>query len=180
MLLWMVTVQIAGGLTQASATKIILAGGAKAENIFWQVADTVAIGTTAHFEGIILGMKNISVGTNASINGRLLSQTAVTLDQNVVVEPTSATDLGKLAIAKANLSLGNISAVIANLTLPSLQNGATVTWSSSNLAVIANNGNVTRLTSDTVVTLTATITVGLEVTTKLFNVTVKGTATGTL
>jgi hypothetical protein len=79
--------QIAGQLTQATATQILLSGGAKAENIFWQVADTVAIGTTAHFEGIILGQTNISVGTRASINGRLLAQTAVTLDQNIIVEP---------------------------------------------------------------------------------------------
>ncbi|KGE20636.1 hy [Paenibacillus wynnii] len=84
--------QIAGGLTQASATKIILSGGAKAENIFWQVADTMAIETSAHFEGIVLGKKAITVGTNASINGRLLSQTAVTLDQNTIVEPASASN----------------------------------------------------------------------------------------
>jgi hypothetical protein len=166
--------QIAGKLTQADATHIILSGGAKAENIFWQVADTVAIGTTAHFEGIILGMKNITVGTNASVNGRLLAQTAVTLDQNMIVEPTSATDLGKTAIAKANLSLGDISAVIANLTLPSVQDGATISWSSDNITVIDNDGRVIRPVSDTVVKLTATITVGSEVNTKLFTVTVIG------
>lgn len=76
--------QIARGITQASNTKIILKGGAKAENIFWQTAETVSIGTGAHFEGTILSMTNIALGTNASINGRLLAQTAVTLDQNIV------------------------------------------------------------------------------------------------
>lgn len=77
--------QIAGGITQASNTKIILKGGARAENIFWQAADTVSIGTGAHFEGTILSMTNIALATNASINGRLLAQTAVTLDQSTVV-----------------------------------------------------------------------------------------------
>jgi hypothetical protein len=103
-----------------------------------------------------------------------LAQTAVTLDQNVVVEPTSATNLGKIAIAKARLSLGDISAVISNLVLPSAQDDATVTWSSNNTAVIANNGIVTSQAVDTVVTLTATIRVGTEVSEKLFAVTVKG------
>jgi hypothetical protein len=81
--------QIAGKITQASNKSIILTGGAQAKNIFWQAADTVAIGTGAHFEGIILGMTNITLGTNASINGRLLAQTAVTLQANTVVEPAA-------------------------------------------------------------------------------------------
>ncbi|MCJ7688578.1 MAG: ice-binding family protein [Clostridiaceae bacterium] len=79
--------QIAKGITQASNTNIILAGGVQAKNIFWQAAQTVAIGTGAHFEGIVLGKTNISMGTKASINGRLLAQTAVTLIENTVVAP---------------------------------------------------------------------------------------------
>jgi hypothetical protein len=76
--------QIARGITQANGIKIILTGGAQAKNIFWQAAETVSIGTGAHFEGTILGKTNISLGTNASINGRLLAQTAVTLDHSTV------------------------------------------------------------------------------------------------
>ena len=79
--------QIAKGITQADATKIILTGGAQAKNIFWQAAESVSIGTNAHFEGIILGKTNITLGTNASINGRLLAQTAVTLIKSIVVAP---------------------------------------------------------------------------------------------
>lgn len=79
--------QIGEGITQANATKIILTGGAQAKNIFWQTAETVSIGTGAHFEGIILSQTNITLGTNASINGRLLAQTAVTLDASTVVAP---------------------------------------------------------------------------------------------
>ncbi|MDO8734536.1 MAG: ice-binding family protein [Elusimicrobiota bacterium] len=43
--------------------------------------------STAHFEGVVLSFTEITVNTGATINGRLLSQTAVTLDQNVVTEP---------------------------------------------------------------------------------------------
>ncbi|MFD2271693.1 ice-binding family protein [Undibacterium arcticum] len=46
--------QVAGQLNQANATRVTLAGGALAKNIFWQVADNVSIGTTAHFEGVVL------------------------------------------------------------------------------------------------------------------------------
>lgn len=82
--------QIAKGITQANGTKIILTGGAQAKNIFWQSCETVAIGTGAHFEGIVLGKTNITLGTNASINGRLLAQTAVTLIMSTVVAPSAS------------------------------------------------------------------------------------------
>jgi hypothetical protein len=78
--------QIAQGIIQADGTKVILTGGAQAQNIFWQASETVSIGTGAHFEGILLAKTNVAVGTNASINGRLLAQTAVTLIKTTVVE----------------------------------------------------------------------------------------------
>jgi hypothetical protein len=79
--------QIAGTLTQANATKVILKGGALPKNIFWQTSGAVAIGTTAHFEGVILTKTKIALKTGASANGRLLSQTAVTLQKNAVTRP---------------------------------------------------------------------------------------------
>ena len=79
--------QIPGTLVQASATRVTLSGGVQAKNIFWQVAGAVAIGTTAHFEGILLAKTNIAVKTGASVHGRLLAQTAVTLQMNAVTQP---------------------------------------------------------------------------------------------
>ena len=79
--------QVAGTLRMSSAMKIILAGGAQAKNIFWQVAGAVTLGTTSHFEGNILGKTGINLQTGASINGRLLAQTAVTLQMNTVKKP---------------------------------------------------------------------------------------------
>jgi hypothetical protein len=76
--------QISGTLTQASATRVILAGGAQAKNVFWQTTGAVAIGTTAHSEGTILSKTMIALNTGASTNGRLMAQTAVTLQKNVV------------------------------------------------------------------------------------------------
>jgi hypothetical protein len=80
--------QIAGQLKQASASRITLAGGAQAKNIFWQAGDVVSIGTTAHFEGVLLAKTLIAVKTGASANARLLAQTAVTLEQNAITQPT--------------------------------------------------------------------------------------------
>ncbi len=79
--------QVAGELKQANATRVTLAGGALAKNIFWQVADNASIGTTAHFEGVVLGKTLVAVKTGASANGRLFAQTAVTLQMNAVTQP---------------------------------------------------------------------------------------------
>ena len=79
--------QIAGDLTMSSAVNITLSGGAQAKNIFWQVAGQATLGTTSHFEGIILSMTGINFQTGASINGRALAQSAVVLDGNAVTKP---------------------------------------------------------------------------------------------
>jgi hypothetical protein len=79
--------QIAGNLTVSAAKNIILTGGALSKNIFWQVAGQVTLGTTSHFEGIIMSMTGITFQTGASLNGRALAQTAVILDSNSVTKP---------------------------------------------------------------------------------------------
>ncbi|GAC1354572.1 MAG: hypothetical protein NVSMB47_07940 [Polyangiales bacterium] len=80
--------QITGDLKESSAAKVMLAGGAKAKNVVWQVAGLVDLGTTSHFEGVVLCKTMINMQTGASINGRLLAQTAVTIDSSTVTEPT--------------------------------------------------------------------------------------------
>ena len=79
--------QVSGTLNMSSAVNITLSGGAQAKNIFWQASGAVTLGTTSHFEGIILGQTGINLQTGGSINGRLLAQTAVTLQQNTVTRP---------------------------------------------------------------------------------------------
>jgi len=79
--------QVSQNLTMSSATNVVLAGGALPENVFWQVAGLVDVGTTAHLNGVVLCATAINLQTGASVNGRLLAQTAVTVDNSTVVEP---------------------------------------------------------------------------------------------
>ena len=79
--------QIAGTLQEAHAVNVILTGGAQAKNVFWQSAGAVSVGTAAHFEGTILSQTMIAMKTKSSINGRLLAQTAVTLQMATVTQP---------------------------------------------------------------------------------------------
>jgi len=79
--------QIAQDLTMSSGAQVLLAGGAQPKNIFWQVAGLVDLGTTAHCEGVVLTQTSVTLRTGASINGRLMAQTAVDIDGSAVVEP---------------------------------------------------------------------------------------------
>ena len=92
--------QITKELDVASGVKVILEcdpisevlnGCAKAENIFWQVAEAVTVGTGAHMEGNILGFTGVSFNTGSSLNGGIYAQTAVTLQQATITQkPTSS------------------------------------------------------------------------------------------
>ena len=79
--------QIAGNLSLSTSVNITLSGGAQPKNIFWQVAGSVTLGATSHFEGIILSQTGINLLSGASMNGRALAQTAVTLISNTVTKP---------------------------------------------------------------------------------------------
>lgn len=79
--------QISGDVVMDAGMSVILAGGAQAKNIFWQVAGQVTLGTTSHFEGIILCKTAITFQTGASMNGRAYAQTAVALDNNMITKP---------------------------------------------------------------------------------------------
>jgi hypothetical protein len=79
--------QIAGGIAQASSAQLVLDGGALPKNIFWQTVGPVTLGTNAHMEGIVLSQTAITLATGATVIGRLLTQTAVTLGANNVTQP---------------------------------------------------------------------------------------------
>ena len=80
--------QIAQDLTVANSAIITLTNGAHAKNIFWVVAGSGAVlGTYVDFSGNILCKTLISVNTGGKVLGRLLAQTAVTLDAATIIKP---------------------------------------------------------------------------------------------
>jgi hypothetical protein len=79
--------QTTGNLIQSASKHIILSGGAQAKNIFWQVSGQVTLGANSHFEGIILGKTGVTIQTGATMNGRIMAQTMVALDDNDITKP---------------------------------------------------------------------------------------------
>jgi hypothetical protein len=80
--------QIGSTLTTITSTQIVLAGGAQAKNIFWQVGSSATLGTNSIFKGNILALASITITTGVNLEGRALAQTAaVTLDSNTITAP---------------------------------------------------------------------------------------------
>jgi hypothetical protein len=80
-------IQIASAFTATSGRKVILAGGAQASNIFWQVGSSATFGTTTAFKGNIIALQSISFNTGATLDGRALTRNgAVTLSGNTITK----------------------------------------------------------------------------------------------
>ena len=80
--------QMASTLTTTSGRQVILSGGAKAANIFWQVGSSATLGTTSVFKGTIMADQSITLTTGATLEGRALARIgAVTLSANVITIP---------------------------------------------------------------------------------------------
>ena len=78
--------QIAQDLTVGSGAIITLSGGVQAKNIFWQVAGQTTLEAGSNFKGNILTATLVEMKTGATLNGRALAQTEVTLDANAVTK----------------------------------------------------------------------------------------------
>lgn len=76
--------QIAGELTVASDTQVVLSGDASAGNIVWQVGERTVLGTGAQFAGTVLTQTGVDARTGATVNGRLYAQTDVTLEEATI------------------------------------------------------------------------------------------------
>jgi hypothetical protein len=66
--------QMASTLTTTVGRQVILTGGAKAANIYWQVGSSATLGTSSVFKGNILALASITVTTGATVEGRLLAR----------------------------------------------------------------------------------------------------------
>ena len=76
--------QVAGTLNISSGKKVILKSGAQAKNIFWQVAGVANLGSASVFNGNILGKTAVTMQSGATLNGRALVQTNVTMIANTI------------------------------------------------------------------------------------------------
>jgi hypothetical protein len=74
----------------SSGTQMLLTGGAKASNVFWQVSAQAVFLTDSVVVGTVLANKMIAIQTRVSVQGRLFSVLEqVTMDSNVITFPVA-------------------------------------------------------------------------------------------
>ena len=75
--------EIGSTLVTASASNVVLTGGASASDVFWQVGSSATLGTGSVMEGTIIALASITSTTGTTVDGRLIALNgAVTLDTN--------------------------------------------------------------------------------------------------
>jgi uncharacterized repeat protein (TIGR01451 family) len=98
-------------ITVNSGAQVSLTGGATACNVFWEVPASMTIGTNAHVEGtIITNTGLVSLANGATLKGRALAHTQVTMDTNQVTNPC----------APANGTLHVVKTVVGGTAAPSV------------------------------------------------------------
>ncbi|MCX6878144.1 MAG: ice-binding family protein [Verrucomicrobia bacterium] len=102
--------QVASDLQVASGIHVVLAGGAQARNIFWQVGTSATIGTSAVFKGTILADQAITLNTSSMMDGRALAFGAgVTFNGDTgglpMPEPPKFTDISRMFEGEVTLVL---------------------------------------------------------------------------
>jgi hypothetical protein len=81
--------QIASTFTVSDSRHIILTGGMKAANVFWQVGGSATLGAGADVKGTILANESITLGAGTTLVGRALARSgSVTLNANTITKPT--------------------------------------------------------------------------------------------
>jgi len=63
-------------LTTATSSQVILAGGAKASHVFWQVDTSATLGVTSIFQGNLLAATSITINTGAAVTGSMFAGAA--------------------------------------------------------------------------------------------------------
>jgi large repetitive protein len=95
--------QVKGSLETLDGSSVLLRGGATYNNVFWQVDDSVTLGAHSAFVGTILASADITLKRDASVSGRLLSQTGV-----VTLDTDDVSCCDPIELVPASLPNGNV------------------------------------------------------------------------
>jgi hypothetical protein len=77
-------IQTTGSIKQAASTSLNLINNANPKNIFWSVAGEVIVEANAILDGILLVKTAVTMKTDSTLNGHILSQTAIALQKATI------------------------------------------------------------------------------------------------
>ena len=101
--------QVNGALSLGAGAQVKLTNGAQASNVFWQVNGAFSVAAGAQFAGTALATTTGTIGAGSTVNGRVLAQTAVTMDSDQFYSAPPTVTLTGGATADINTSTPTIS-----------------------------------------------------------------------
>jgi ice-binding like protein len=97
--------QATSDFVTAGSSTVTITGGGQSCNVFWQVGSSATIGASSVLRGTVLANASISVGSSATIDGRLLAGAqaagALTLISDTVTRPSTCLSAADIAAAVA-------------------------------------------------------------------------------
>jgi len=128
--------KMASTLTTAASSEVKLINGAQANNVFWQVGSSATLGSSSIFKGNILALTAITMGTGATVDGRLLARNSFT--------QLDGSDTLRIAFTAQTITFGPIAARTAcdgpfTFVLPVATSGLPVTVAVSGPATVSGN-----------------------------------------
>jgi len=131
-------------LVTPSAASVVLINGANAANIYWIVGSSTTLGSSSSIAGTIISHVSTSVGTTATVNGRLLAVTgAVTFaGAATVTVPAALPFSGSFVIGATDTATAANAAAAINAAgtclISATSSGAVITITSTVPGTIGN------------------------------------------
>ncbi len=133
-----------GALTSVSGSTVSLTNGASLNNVFWAPVGGASLGANTQFSGTILsGAAAITTGANDIIQGRLISESAVTIGagaNTIAADTTAFTTPPSGTPILASNNLGTAGSYI-------ILSGSVITNGVPNQLVTGNTGHVSTLSA---------------------------------
>jgi len=161
--------KIAGTLSAIDSDIELITVGLHGVTVSWASSSSV-ISSTGVVSRPAFSEGNVVVQLTATLTKGSETRTKVF---NLTVLKLSISDTESVSNVKENLTLANINALRANLTLPTTIDGVTLTWSSSDESVVSSSGVIFPSNyqgADKTARLTVTLTKGSVTDTKSFDV----------
>jgi hypothetical protein len=109
--------QASSSLVTATSSVVELENGALACNVFWQVGSSATLGGSSTFVGTIMAADSDTLGTGATVQGRVLAETGdVTLDADTITAPPACTAASTTTATSAPTGSGGTAAGAAATT----------------------------------------------------------------
>jgi hypothetical protein len=156
--------QTTGNLIQAANINVILQGGARAENIYWQVAGYVNVGVGAAMKGILLSKTAVTFMTGSSLDGLIFAQTACVLQMATISQADGTCGIsaepsggGGQALAGPGEAFATATITVTATTTDPSTDTTTTTSTTITQTKKVNASETTKTTSTTLATTTSVL-----------------------